>query len=44
MSALKKGTIECIPSSSNSNTKFVPIPGWNEYVREHYNIANNVFK
>ena len=44
MSVFKQATIECIPSSSNCNKKFVPIPGRNEYVREHHNIARNAFK
>ena len=38
----------CIPSSKNSSKnftkKFVPVPGWNDYVKEQHNIAINAFK
>ena len=44
MSLLKQATIECIPSSSGCNKKFVPILGWKKYVREHHTIARNAFK
>ena len=44
MSVFKQATIECIPSSSNCNKKFVPIPGWNEYVKEHLKFARDAFK
>ena len=39
MSVFKQAAIECIPSSSDCNRKFNPIPGWNEYVREHHKIV-----
>ena len=44
MSVFKQATIKCIPSSSNCNKKVVPIPGWNEYVKEHHKIARDAFK
>ena len=44
MSVFKQATMECIPSSSNCNKKFVPIPRWNEYVKEHHKIARDAFK
>ena len=44
MSVFKQATIECIPSSSNCNKIFVPIPGWNEYFREHHKFARDAFK
>ena len=46
MSVFKQATctIECIPSSSNCNKNFVPIPGGNEYVKEHHKIARDAFK
>ena len=44
MSSLKQATNECIPSSINSTKKFIPVPGWNDYVKEqHYN-ARHAFK
>ena len=43
-SVFKQATIECIPNSSNYIKKFVPIPGWNEYVKEHHKIARDAFK
>ena len=44
ISVFKQATIECIPSSNNCNKKFIPILGWNEYVREHHKIARDAFK
>ena len=44
MSVFKQAIIECIPNFSNCNKKFVPIPGWNEYVKEHHKIARDAFK
>ena len=44
MSSLKQATNECIPSSKNSTKKFVPVPGWNDYVKEQHNIARKAFK
>ena len=44
ISVFKQATIECIPSSNNCNKKFIPIPGWNEYVREHHKIARDAFQ
>ena len=45
MSSLKQATNECITSSRNSTKNLVPVPvpGWNDYVKEH-NIARNAFK
>ena len=44
MSSLKQATNECIPSSINSTKKFIPVPGWNDYVKEQHYIARHAFK
>ena len=44
MSSLKQATNECIPSPINSTKKFIPVPGWNDYVKEQHHIARHAFK
>ena len=44
VSSLKQATNECIPSSINSTKKFIPVPGWNDYVKEQHYIARHAFK
>ena len=44
MSSLKQATNECTPSSRNSTKKYVPVPEWNDNVKEQHNIARNAFK
>ena len=44
MSSLKQATNECITCSKNSTKKYVPVPGWNDYVKEQHNIAKKAFK
>ena len=40
VSAMKLATQKCIPTTKSS-AKFKVIPGWNEYVKEHHDIARN---
>ena len=39
MSSVKQATNECITCSKNCTKKFVPVPGWIDYVKEQHNIA-----
>ena len=42
VSALKTSGTNCIPMSNIvKNSSFRPIAGWNEYVKEHYSIAQD---
>ena len=40
--ALTSSGTDCIPISKvDKNSTFLPIAGWNEYVKEHYSIAHD---
>ena len=42
VAALKTSGTECIPMShTDKNSSFRPVAGWNEYVKEHYSIAQD---
>ena len=42
VTALKTSGTECIPMShTDKNSSFCPVAGWNEYVKEHYSIAQD---
>ena len=41
LSVLHKSTQNCIPTSVLKAGNFTPIPGWNDYVKEHYIVAKD---
>jgi len=43
LSAIKQATSECIPRVKSASN-FHQVPGWNEYVQEHHNMARDSFK
>ena len=45
VSALKTSGTNCVPMSNIvKNLSFRPIAGWNEYVKEHYSIAQDALQ
>ena len=43
VSALRDAEAQCALRSNNRARPFTPIPGWNEYAKEHYDYARHIF-
>ena len=41
LSVLHKSTQNCVPTSVLKTGNFTPIPGWNDYVKEHHIVAKD---